>query len=154
MFKRILVPVDGSDLSLRALDTGLELARTLDAEVCVVHVVMPFKAMWDSAEILGVNQAIYEDQLNKSFYEKQAVTIAEAFLKEASKRAAAAGVDCNSSYVFHRRAHVAIGKMALERGCDLIVMGSHGRHGLNELLLGSVTHKVIIKNQVPVLVCH
>ncbi len=145
MFKHILLPIDGSDLSLRALDTGIELAGRLDASVHVFHVAIPFMAMSYFVEIMQANQASYD---------QQAATTAEDYLREGCKRAAAAGVPCQSSYVFHHQPHVAIGDIARQQKCDLIVMGSNGRHGLDRLLLGSETHKVILENTLPVLVCH
>jgi nucleotide-binding universal stress UspA family protein len=144
MFKHILLPIDGSDLSLRAVDTGIELAGRLDASVYAFHVVVPFLAVTYFAEVI---------QLPADAYTEEAVSRAERYLAQARERASAAGVHCDSGYEFDHHPYAAIVGAATKHQCDLIVMASHGWRGFDRLLLGSETHKVILHGSVPVLVC-
>jgi len=145
MFKHILLPIDGSELSLRAVDTGLELAAKIGASVHAFHVVPPFPPLTYFVDIV---------QANQQFYVQEAVGRAEEYLKEVARRASAAGVPCTSSHVVDSRPYAAIVEAATKQQCDLIVMASHGWRGLDRLLLGSETHKVLVNGDVPVLVCH
>lgn len=144
MFKHLLLPTDGSDLSLRAVDIGIALAASLDAKVFAFHVVSPFPAL---SYIVDTIQA------NQEFYLQEAIKQAEIYLQEVHKRASAAGVPCKSDQVTDNRPYSAIVAAATKQGCDLIVMASHGWSGINRLLLGSETQKVLVSCDVPVLVC-
>lgn len=145
MFKHILLPTDGSELSLRAVDTGIELAERCGAQVYAIHVLTPFPAVTYAAQLI---------QAGDEAYSRDAVVRAENCLAEVHRRAAAAGVACESTYVFDHRPYLAIIGAAHRWHCDLIVMGSHGRGGLARLLLGSEAHKVTESCSTPVLVCH
>lgn len=145
MFKHLLLPIDGSALSLRTVDTGIALAARLDARVFAFHVLPPFPAVTYFAEVLLAPQDVYT---------KESVASAERYLAEVHLRANAAGVVYDGGYAFDHRPYTAIIGAAKKHQCDLIVMGSSGWHSLERLLLGSETHKVIINCDVPVLVCH
>ena len=144
MFKRILLPTDGSDLSMRAVDTGIALAASLSAEVYAFHAMAPYPALSYLIDITDMNQQVYM---------QDATERAEEYLREVRKRAEAAGVSCKSGYVRDNRPYTAIVAAAASHGCDLIVMASHGWQGMNRLLLGSETQKVLVSCDVPVLVC-
>lgn len=144
MFQHILIPTDGSDLSLRALDTGIELAARLGARVHAFHVIAPFPASTYFAEFVLANEPAYA---------QEATANAERYLAEACQRAAAAGVPCESSSECDARPYSAIVGATRKHQCDLIVMASHGWRGFDRQLLGSETHKVILNGDVPVLVC-
>jgi nucleotide-binding universal stress UspA family protein len=145
MYKHILLPIDGSDLSLRAVDAGIALATRIDASVFAFHVLPPFPAVTYFAELLLAPQNVYT---------KEAVAGAERILSEVHRRADAAGVTFDSGFEFNHRPYVAIIGASAKHKCDLIVMGSHSWHGFDRLLLGSETHKVILNCDLPVLVCH
>jgi len=145
MFKHILLPTDGSELALRAVDTGIALAAKLGAKVHAFHVAAPFPTVAYLAEIIQATQETYT---------KEAARRAQGFLDEVERRAQAVGVVCAGSYEFDQRPYCAIIGAAAKQGCDLIVMASHGWHGLDRLLLGSETHKVLLNTDIPVLVCH
>ncbi|MFA6229319.1 MAG: universal stress protein [Rhodanobacter sp.] len=145
MFQHILLPTDGSELSLRAVDTGLALAAKLGASVYAFHVVPPFPALTYFVDII---------QANQEFYLKEAIERGEGYLKEVEQRAKAAGVACKSGHEIDGRPYAAIIAAATKQECDLIVMASHGWRGVDRLLLGSETHKVLVNGDVPVLVCH
>lgn len=144
MFQNILLPIDGSECSLRAVDTGIELARRLQAKVHGIHVVPPLPAVSYVAELIQSHGS----------YSEHAKCRARDCLDEVARRAAAAGVPCETEYVVDLRPYVAIVTAAAQRHCDLIVMASRGCQGLERILLGSVTHKVMLGCDVPVLVCH
>ena len=146
MYKRILIAVDGSPLSNRGLEKGLELAAGLGAEVDILNVCEPwavgmYDAMGWSAGYENTPQYL-EDR------RKQAMEI----LEPAAAAAAAAGVKANVMHVVDRYAADGIIETAEKQGCDLIVMASHGRRGIGRLLIGSQTNEVLTRGTIPVLV--
>ena len=145
MFKRILLPTDGSELSLKAVRLGVDLAKTCGASVIALHAIPPAQTIAYMAEIMA---SIEFD------YAKEATRFAERYLEDARAIAEQAGVPFDRLLLFGTQPHQAIMQAATERQCDLIVMAAHGWQGLARLLMGSETHKVILKSPVPVLVCH
>jgi nucleotide-binding universal stress UspA family protein len=145
MFKRILLPTDGSELSLRAVDIGIELARHLGAGVFAFHAMEPFDTVPYFTEMMILPQDTYE---------KEADDRATSFLEETKRRADAAKVPWDGLHKYAHRPYEAIMRVAREQTCDLIVVGSHGRAGLDRLLLGSQTNKLLLSTDIPVLVCH
>jgi len=143
MYKHILLPVDGSDLSLRAADVGIALARQLGARVHALHVVVPLPAMPFLNEVIVTSDAEYAGSAEEA---------GARYLAAVRERADAAGVPCQGSLQTDPRPHHAIVEVARREGCDLIVMGSHGWRGLDRLLLGSEAQRVILDSGVPVLV--
>lgn len=143
MYEHILLPIDGSDLSLRAADAGIALARRLGARVSALHVVVPLPAIPFLNEIVATSDAEYADSAEDAGARQLAVV---------RERADAAGVPCQTHLLTDPRPHHAIIETARREGCDLIVMGSHGWRGLDRLLLGSETQRVILESDVPVLV--
>ena len=141
MYRHILIPTDGSELAERGVRHGLALAKSLGAKVSVIFVVEPF------SEITGRFQEAVAKyaELRK----EQAVTA----LDHAAKAARDADVSCETIQAVNAQPHQAIIAAAEEKGCDLIVMSSHGRSGLSVLLIGSVTNKVLTQAKIPVLVC-
>jgi nucleotide-binding universal stress UspA family protein len=144
MYQRILLPVDGSAHAMKAVDTGIELAGRLQARVYGLHVAPPLPAISYVAELIQ----------SRDSYTDLARERAQGYLDEICKRAAAAGVPCETEFVFDLRPYVAIVATAAKHHCDLIVMASRGHQGIERMLLGSVTHKVMLSCDVPVLVCH
>jgi nucleotide-binding universal stress UspA family protein len=144
MFQRILLPVDGSEHALNAVNTGIELAVRLQARVFALHVLPPLSAVSYVSELIQ----------SKGCYSDVARERAQRYLGEVSSRASAAGVPCEGEYVFDLRPYVAIVAAAAKHQCDLIVMASRGTQGFERMLLGSETHKVMLSCDVPVLVCH
>ncbi|MGN2250214.1 universal stress protein [Frateuria sp. GZRe14] len=144
MYKHILLPTDGSEVSRRAVDMGLELAQALKARVYALHVILPFQALSYMTQIIPESETSYTEE---------SVRWAERYLGEVRDKAMRAGVPCDSDFVFDKHPCDAILDTAKKRECDLIVMGSHGWHGFTKLLLGSETQKVLVRSQLPVLVC-
>ena len=119
----------------------MALAKSVGAKVSVIFVVEPFSEM--SGRFLEVVAKYAE--LRK----EQATDV----LDRAAKAAKEASVSCETIQVENEQPHQAIIAAAEDKGCDLIVMSSHGRGGLSKLLLGSVTNKVLTHAKTPVLVC-
>jgi nucleotide-binding universal stress UspA family protein len=126
MYRHILIPTDGSELAARGVAHGLALAKSVGAKVSAINVVEPlFAVTGDFASVLD--------------------SVANA--------AKEAGVSCETIQLENVQPHQAIIATAEDRGCDLIVMSSHGLSGLSMLLIGSVTNKVLTYAKTPVLVC-
>jgi nucleotide-binding universal stress UspA family protein len=145
MYKHILLPTDGSELAHKAVRQGLELAKALNAKATAVTVSGP----WPVGEIGGgivvaVPIAEYDSAVAKE---------AGRVLQAVSDLAAEIGVACTTAHVPNQYPAEGIVEQANARGCDLIVMASHGRRGLSKLLLGSQATRVLALSTVPVLVC-
>jgi len=143
MYKHILVPTDGSELSSKAEAAGLTLARSLDSKVTVLTVTPPFQVL--SGDPLLVISTEPE-------WEKAQTARAEKTLERVKTTAAAIGVPIETIRRVSNQPYQAIIETARERGCDLVFMASHGRSGVAALVLGSETMKVLTHSKVPVLV--
>ena len=144
MYKHILIATDGSDLAGKALVQGLSLAKALAAQVTIVTVTEPWatKVMGEAAIAFPFNE-----------YEKAMAANAAEILSKASAMATQAGVACSTLHVTERHPADGILETANTRACDLIVMASHGRRGLSQLLLGSQARNVVAHSSIPVLIC-
>src|SRR3974390_214627 len=129
MYRHILIPTDGSELAERAVTHGLSLAKFVGAKVTVII----------AAEVF----AKYTEQIKQHN---------ARVLDRVAKAAKQAGVPCDTIHVQDVQPYEAITATAADRGCDLIVMASHGRSGLSAMVLGSVTNKVLTHAKTPVLV--
>lgn len=143
MYQRILIPTDGSDASRRAIGAGIALAKTLHADVVALTVTPPFHVF-----SLAPGQ-LQESAGNFEFDQRMQAT---HLLKEVSQAAREAGVACTCEHVVSDHPSDAIIATAWDRQCDLINMASHGRAGIEALLLGSQTQKVLTHSAIPVLV--
>ncbi|CAP40981.1 universal stress protein [Bordetella petrii] len=146
MFKKILIPTDGSPLSAQAANAGICFARSVGAEVVALHVTQPFAAT------IGFDGMAAAYAITDEDYEKASAEQAEKYLKQILDRADTAGVKAQSRAVSNFNVADGIVQAASENGCDLIFIGSHGRSGLSRLLLGSVTAKVLSLATIAVLV--
>lgn len=142
MFKRILVPTDGSDITQKAVDTAISLAKSVGAQVYTISVKEPFPY-----------SAISEMQPTppQEFFDAQE-RIAAKRVGAVVAAAKAAGLECKAHTVEALHPWEAIIDHAKQQECDLLVMASHGRRGVTALLLGSETQKVLTHSTVPVLV--
>jgi len=142
MYKHILVPTDGSDISTKAVQHAIALARLTGAKLSALSIKEPFPY-----------SAISEMQPTppQEFYDAQDL-LASARVKAVVELAATAGVECTASTVEAVHPWEAICDQARDRQCDLVVMASHGRRGVAALLLGSETQKVLTHSSTPVLV--
>lgn len=145
VYHHLLVPSDGTQLSLRALDQALALAKALGSQVTLLHVQpplpVPLVGMGDMLDPSTV------DSLSQTA-EKESARI----LQEGQAAGQAAGVALRTEVVKQDLPYRAIVEAAKRHGCDLIVMASHGRKGLSGLLIGSETQRVLLHAPIPVLV--
>src|SRR5262245_7495164 len=144
MYKNILLPTDGSALSLVAVDNGLKFARAVGAKVtgCYVIVERQPESFEDYAPV----------EVKAPRLEEVAKQEADKYLRVIADKARAAGVPCATHSMRHSSPHQAIITMASNTGCDLIIMASHGSKGVNGDLVGSETARVITNCKIPVLV--
>ena len=147
MYARILIATDGSDLADRAIDQGLQLAKLAGSEVTIVTVTEP-------ATFVGGGYATVAGGVIDPLPEliEAQDKAARELLERAAKRAADQGVTAKTVLVDNSFAAEGIVATADQIGAELIVMGSHGRRGLNRLLLGSQTNNVLAHTKIPVLV--
>ena len=145
MYQRILIATDGSELSDKAVQSGLDLARLCGASVVALKVVPRYPRSYfeggaavDPAEVKRI--------------EAQWSEAAQGLVNEVKQRGKAAGVAVKAVVVKSDLIAEAILAAAKKHECDLIVMASHGRKGLKRLLLGSETQHVLTHSHIPVLV--
>ena len=143
MFKHLLLPTDGSPSSNDAIEKGIQFARDTQARVTGIYVVPEFHVLTYRTDML-------ED--TRSQFAADCRAHANQYLDVIQAAAIKAGVTCDAVSVSSDHPFEAIIKTAEEKGCDLIVMASHGRRGVRGLLLGSETHKVLTHSKIPVLV--
>jgi nucleotide-binding universal stress UspA family protein len=143
MYKNLLIPTDGSDLAGKAVQDGINLAKSLGAKVTLLTVTMPF-------HIFTLETRMVEDTPVE--YTRQVQVEAAKSLASAANTAKAAGVACDTVQMEHEHPYQAIIDTAKAKSCDLIVMASHGRRGIAAMVLGSVTVKVLTHSRIPVLV--
>jgi nucleotide-binding universal stress UspA family protein len=148
MYRHILIPTDGSALAEKAVVHGLALAKAVGAKVTTIIVEAPFN-------VYDVPESRLR-QMPKEFaeYAEHIKQHAGKVLNHVAEAAKAAGVACDTVQTEHYQPYQAIIETAKEKGCDLIVIASHGRSGISAVLLGSVTTKVLTHTDIPVLVCH
>lgn len=145
MFRNILVPTDGSDLSKRAVEHGIALAKLTGGKITALHVYPRY-----SGSPYG-NFGPPEDVLEEA-YIKQSKASATKIFGQVKKLATAAGVDADTKHAENNDVYKQIIATAKAQKCDLICMASHGRRGLSGVVLGSETQKVLTHTATPVLV--
>ncbi|HEY3046422.1 MAG TPA: universal stress protein [Polaromonas sp.] len=142
MFKHILVPVDGSSTAGQAIDKAIAMAEAFKSEVTVIYVIDPYAFSGVGADF--------------SYGQAEYLSAATAEANEAIKHAKQAfqehGITVTASVVEGHAIYRGILETAESVGADLLVMGSHGRRGLERLVLGSVTAQVLSHAHLPVLV--
>jgi len=143
MYTNILTPTDGSELAAKAVEHGIALAKRIGAKVTVLTVLPPFHTFTTDTQMIEDTPAQYKARMREH---------AEKTLGAAAHAAQAAGIACETVQVEHEHAYQAIIDTAVSKGCDLIVMASHGRHGISAIVLGSETIKVLTHSKIPVLV--
>jgi nucleotide-binding universal stress UspA family protein len=139
MYKKILVPLDGSELAKKALDHIEPLAKIFDAEIFLFQVV-PFMPIYGSPEL--VTPLIIDEKQKES---------AEEYLANLSDELKERGFKVTTMVKTGQQVAVEIIDFAEENGVDLIVMCTHGRSGITRWVLGSITHKVLIRAETPIL---
>jgi nucleotide-binding universal stress UspA family protein len=145
MYTHLLVPIDGSKLSEKAVAQAIDLAKGLSAKITVFYASPDYP-------LPAYSDGVVYEPVSKREYSRLAQEEAAVILDVAAKKAASAGVECARVHVIDSTPWEAILKAAKKGKCDAIVMASHGRRGLTAVLLGSETQKVLTHSKLPVLV--
>jgi nucleotide-binding universal stress UspA family protein len=143
MYTNILIPTDGSQLAGKAVEHGVALAKLIGAKVTALTVLPPFHVLATDPQMMEDTPAQYKIRMQEN---------AKKFLGAIAGVAQTAGVACETVQVEHEHPYQGIIDTAKSKGCDLIVMASHGRHGIAAIVLGSETIKVLTHSKIPVLV--
>jgi nucleotide-binding universal stress UspA family protein len=143
MYDHILIAMDGSEYSEKAVFEGAKLAKALGSKVTVVTAVQTAAPLIVEGKIMGPGL----DERRESARLK-----GKGVLDAAVKIGAQVNVPVETECVLNETPYDAIIETAKNKDCDLIVMASHGRSGLTALLLGSETQKVLTHSKIPVLV--
>jgi nucleotide-binding universal stress UspA family protein len=144
----ILLTTDGSDVAKKGIEHGIALAKALNAKVTVVTITEPLPVDYGSGHASGWIPSVQEVESFDAACKARAGKV----LDEARAMAEQIGISAELLHVPNAHPATAIIETAKSRGCDLIVMASHGRRGLRKLLLGSQTSEVLVDGSVPVLV--
>ena len=142
MFKKILLPTDGTELSARAISGAVDMAKKLGAAIVGMTVIEPYSY----SSLSEYRPESFED------YEVRMDKVALERLKSIEDAAKAAGVGVETKVAKSFSPYEAIIDLAKKSNCDAIFMSSHGRRGLSAVLLGSETQKVLTHSTIPVLV--
>jgi nucleotide-binding universal stress UspA family protein len=143
MYKKILVPTDGSDLSEQAVAAAIGFARLCHADIVALSVAEPYPLVPAAEGAMVIDPGFEIDTLEESARENVA---------KVSRAVQAAGLNCIALTACSMVPADDIIRVANEQGCDLIFMASHGRRGLSKLLAGSVTQHVLAYSSIPVMV--
>ena len=146
MYRRILIPTDGSDVARKAVGAGIALAKALGASVVGYYAVEPI-------EDIFVHGGASVRQANAKTIERGLREAGERYLAEIREAATSAGVACDTVMTSPAEAYQGIIAAARDGRCDLVCIGSHGRGGVASVILGSVAQKVLSRSKIPVLVC-
>jgi nucleotide-binding universal stress UspA family protein len=144
MYRRILLPTNGSALCESAVKKGIEFAKFAGAAVVGFHAI-------PATSYLIYTEAGPSDVLAEQF-ERDAMARGEVLVEAVRTQAQTAGLECDTLLMTNDHPWEAIIEAANTKGCDLIFMASHGRRGLSALLLGSETARVLTHTTIPVLV--
>lgn len=147
LFKHLLVPIDGSALSAQAITAALGLARELGAAI-TAFIAEPPSRPADSGQ--GLWHCVQEAEAQRRLAERHAESVLAAFAHQAS----AAGVPFEGLYAQSKDIDAAIDAVAHQRGCDLIVMATHGRGRFGGRWASSWTRRVMTRSRLPLLVVH
>ena len=145
MFKHILVPTDGSELSNETVASAVQFATETKASITFLYVRPDYPVAY-------FGEGALVDPTTPESFSEMTEKMAQEILDRSSAVAKASGVSCATRSQINDLPYEAIIETATEKGCDLIYMASHGRRGLVGLLLGSETQKVLTHSTIPVLV--
>lgn len=145
MYQRILIATDGSPLSRKAVESGIEMAELTGAQIVALKVVPRYPVSYfEGGVALPIN--------NVATIEKQWAEAALAIVTAIKIKAEAKGIKVKAITLTSDLVAESIVAAAKKHKCDLIVMASHGRRGLKRLLMGSETMHVLTHSHIPVLV--
>lgn len=145
MYKHILIPTDGSELSQKTMREGVDFAKSINAQVTFLTASAPFKVLATDPFFMVTD--------TPETYTRGAEKVAQRRFKDAAEYARQKGVTAISQHVYAEHPFEAIIDAAKKNKCDLIFMASHGRKGIKGIVLGSETNKVLTHSKIPVQVC-
>lgn len=145
MFKRILIPTDGSPVAAKAIQAGVALAKEMGASVTGYYAIEP-----PPTHVYG--EGYLADRKLVAELERRSRDVAQRSVDEIADAAKAAGVACDTVVDKAVVPYKGIIQTAEARKCDAVFMASHGHRGLSGLLIGSVTQQVLTHSKIPVLV--
>jgi nucleotide-binding universal stress UspA family protein len=145
MFKHILVPTDGGPLSRKAAAAAIKFATAQGAKITAIYVSPTFR-------IVAYDGYVPPELISPESHKAAMAKLATRNLSSIEKLCKKAGIACEGVHVSDDQPYAAIIAQAKRRGCDLILMASHGRRGMAGVLLGSETRKVLTHSKIPVLV--
>jgi nucleotide-binding universal stress UspA family protein len=146
MFKHILLPTDGSALSDKGVKQTIRMAKALGAQITAVHVVHGYRPLTEEGYVMPEVPVLREQ------FERDVEKHSNEVLSPVRQAAVQAGVKCDTVVATADSPYEAIISQAKKSRCDLIMMASHGRRGIQRLLHGSETSKVLTHSKIPVLV--
>lgn len=144
MYRKLLIATDGSELGERAVSTGVELARKLGAAITIIHVSEP----WATDCSPELTKEPFWRQ-----YDATCASQSALILDAAARKARDADVTCIVRHLPNQYVADGILEVAEQSGCDLIVMASHGRRGIAHFIMGSKANEVLVRSELPVLIC-
>lgn len=144
MYKHLLIATDGSEVAAKAVEQGLALGKTLAAKMTIVTVTEPWTVIAPGE--IGITVPVDD-------YEEGVAAHANQILDAAKLQSKKSGAVCDFVHVKDRYPADGILETAKGKGCDLIVMASHGRRGIARLLIGSQANNVVTNSPIPVLIC-
>jgi nucleotide-binding universal stress UspA family protein len=148
MYANILLSTDASDVARKGVKHGIALAKALNAKVTVITVTEPLPVDYGSGHASGWIPSQEEVERFDAACKERAGKV----LDEVRALAEQIGVSAELSHIPNAHPATAIVETAKSKGCDLVVMASHGRRGISKLFLGSQTSEVLADGSVPVLV--
>ncbi len=155
MYQRILVAVDNSSVSQQAFSKAVSLAKALSSNLHIIHVILPVTQEYQDASLNAFSGGFYPGSINEVVKDTWSNLEASglSLLKNFCKKSQEAGVVAEFTQKIGQPDHEIV-EFAKDWGADLIVVGSHGRRGLNEFVLGSVSNYVLHHVSCSVLLVH
>ncbi len=148
MYEHLLVPIDGSALSDKAIEHSIGLAKMLGASITGFTAEPPLPVLVVEQAAVAYDVATFQQ------HEQRCEAHARELLEVFGAKARHAGVHFDGQFVITDNVQQSIVDTAQKQGCDLIVMATHGRHGLDALIHGSLTKSVLAHSQLPLLILH
>lgn len=148
MYEHLLVPIDGSSLSDKAIEHSLGLAKMLGASVTGFTAEPPLPQLLMDQAAVSYDVATFQE------HDKRCEAHAREMLNAFAEKAKLAGVPFDGQFAITDNVQQSIVDTAQKQRCDLIVMATHGRHGLDALIHGSLAKSVLAHSQVPLLILH
>jgi nucleotide-binding universal stress UspA family protein len=146
MFKHILAPIDGSEISMQAGRKAIDLAKQFKSRLTAIMASATYRRLSDEGYMAPVIE------VSRREWEQNVAGRAQVILNSFAEEASDAGVKCVVMHVFNDQPARVIVEAAKTNGCDLIVMGSHGYGQFKQVVLGSQTARVLSLSKIPVLV--